>query len=164
MGRAPASPELTTFIIRRLFAAVLVLIVVSIATFAVFFLIPRLAGQTSYQLAAQYVGRNPVPAQIHDTEIKLGLNQPLQVQYWQVRHGHHLRARPIPTAQARRTALCHVLGTPDVQQPVWLLLTSNIPVTLSLAAGAAVIWLVSGVAVGVLFESWRAAHSSTGSP
>ena len=36
------------------------------------------------------------------------------------------------------------------QQPVWPLLVSYIPVTLSLAAGAAVIWLTSGVGIGVL--------------
>jgi peptide/nickel transport system permease protein len=36
------------------------------------------------------------------------------------------------------------------QQPVWPLLVSNIPVTASLAIGAAVIWLVSGVAIGIV--------------
>lgn len=36
------------------------------------------------------------------------------------------------------------------QQPVWPMLVSYIPVTLSLAVGAAVIWLISGVAIGVL--------------
>jgi peptide/nickel transport system permease protein len=36
------------------------------------------------------------------------------------------------------------------QQPVWPLLVSNISVTASLAIGAAVIWLVSGVAIGIV--------------
>ena len=53
-----------TFIIRRLIATVFLLIVVSMITFAIFFLIPRLAGQTSYQLAIQYVGRNPTRAAV----------------------------------------------------------------------------------------------------
>ena len=48
-----------TFIIRRLITTVFLLVVVSIITFAIFFLIPRLAGQNSDELAAQYVGRNP---------------------------------------------------------------------------------------------------------
>ena len=50
-----------TFIIRRLIGTIFLLIVVSMITFAIFFLIPRLAGQTTLQLAAQYVGRNPTP-------------------------------------------------------------------------------------------------------
>ena len=36
------------------------------------------------------------------------------------------------------------------QQPVWPQMVSDLPVTISLAIGAAVIWLVSGVAVGVI--------------
>jgi hypothetical protein len=48
------------FIIWRLTGTIFLLIAVSMITFAIFFLIPRLAGQTTYQLAAQYVGRNPV--------------------------------------------------------------------------------------------------------
>ena len=70
-----------TFIIRRLFATVLLLIIVSMITFAIFFLLPRLAGQTTYDLAAQYVGKNPVPSQIHAMEFRLGLNEPLPVQF-----------------------------------------------------------------------------------
>ena len=53
------------FIIRRLFLTVFLLLLVSMITFAIFFLVPRLAGQTSYQLAAQYVGRNPHPVGDH---------------------------------------------------------------------------------------------------
>jgi peptide/nickel transport system permease protein len=150
MGRAPASPTVTTFIIRRLFAAILVLILVSVATFAVFFLVPRLAGQTPYELAAQYVGRNPVPAQIHDAEVKLGLNQPLEIQYWRFLKG-------IVAGETYSNGASKTYCPPPClgyswrnQQPVWPLLVSNVPVTLSLAAGAAVIWLISGVAVGVL--------------
>ena len=71
-----------TFIIRRLITTVFLLVVVSIITFAIFFLIPRLAGQNSYELAAQYVGRNPTRSAILQMEAKLNLNAPLVVQYW----------------------------------------------------------------------------------
>ena len=53
---------MVTFIIRRLIGTIFLLIAVSMIIFAIFFLIPRLAGQTTYQLAAQYVRRNPHPA------------------------------------------------------------------------------------------------------
>jgi peptide/nickel transport system permease protein len=139
-----------TFIIRRLFATVLLLLLVSMITFAIFFLLPRLAGQTPYNLAAQYVGRNPIPSQIHDTEIKLGLNQPITVQFG--RFVKALVAGETYTNGPSKTYCpppCLGYSWRD-QQPVWPLLVSNIPVTLSLGAGAAVIWLVSGVATGVL--------------
>ena len=58
---AAASYAMIYFIIRRLVLTVFLLLLVSMITFAIFFLVPRLAGQTAYQLAAQYVGRNPVP-------------------------------------------------------------------------------------------------------
>ena len=51
-GRRVSSREETivvTFIVRRLIATVFLLIVVSMITYAVFFLIPRLAGQNAYQ-------------------------------------------------------------------------------------------------------------------
>ena len=70
------------FIIRRLITTIFLLIVVSIITFGIFFLIPRLAGQNSAELAAQYVGRNPTRSAILQMEAKLGLNEPLPVQYW----------------------------------------------------------------------------------
>jgi peptide/nickel transport system permease protein len=139
-----------TFIIRRLFATVLLLLLVCLITFAIFFLLPRLAGQTPYNLAAQYVGRNPIPSQIRDTEIKLGLNQPITVQF-----GRFIRGIVVGETYSNGPSKtycpppCLGYSWRD-QQPVWPLLVSNIPVTLSLAIGAAVIWLVSGVAIGVL--------------
>jgi len=36
------------------------------------------------------------------------------------------------------------------QQPVWPQMTSALPVTLSLAIGASILWLIGGVAIGVL--------------
>ena len=76
-----------TFIVRRLTTTIFLLIVVSMITFAIFFLIPRLAGQNAYELAAQYVGRNPTRSAIVQMEVKLGLDKPLVVQYWQFLKG-----------------------------------------------------------------------------
>jgi peptide/nickel transport system permease protein len=112
--------------------------------------VPRLAGQTAYQLAAQYVGRNPTPDAIRAVEVKLGLNDPLYLQYGRFVKGIVLGV--------------HYNNGPDVsycpfpcfgysfrnQQPVWPQLISDAPVTLSLAIGAAVLWLIGGVSIGVL--------------
>ena len=139
-----------TFIIRRLFATVLLLIIVSMITFAIFFLLPRLAGQTTYDLAAQYVGKNPIPSQIHAMEARLGLNQPLAVQF-----GRFLKGIVAGANYTNGNSIVHCpapcLGYSwRSQQPVWPQLTSDLPVTLSLAVGAGFLWLVGGVAVGVL--------------
>ncbi len=139
-----------TFIIRRLIATIVLLIVVSMITFAIFFLIPRLAGQNSYQLATQYVGRNPSPAAVHDVEAKLGFNAPLYLQYGRflkaIVLGAHYNNGP-STTYCPPPCFGYSFRT---QQPVWPQMISDAPVTISLAVGAAVLWLTGGVSVGVL--------------
>ena len=141
---------MVTFIIRRLIATVFLLIVVSIITFAIFFLIPRLAGQSTYQLATQYVGRNPTPSAVLAIEDKLGLNAPVYLQY-----GRFLKAIVLGTHYNSGTSTTYCpppcFGYSfKSQQPVWPQMVSDLPVTLSLAIGAAVIWLVGGVTIGII--------------
>ena len=139
-----------TFIIRRLIATVFLLIVVSIIVYAIFFLLPRLAGQNTYQLATQFVGRNPDRAAVLAIEDKLGLNAPVYLQY-----GRFLKAIVFGTHYNSGTSTTYCpppcFGYSfKTQQPVWPQMVSDIPVTLSLAVGAAILWLVGGVAIGVL--------------
>ncbi len=138
------------FIIRRLFTTIFLLLVVSLITFAIFFLIPRLAGQNAYQLAAQYVGRNPTRSAILQVEQKLGLNAPLYLQY-----GRFIKAIVLGTHYNSGTSVTYC--PPPCfgysfrsQQPVWPQMTSALPVTLSLAIGASILWLVGGVTIGVI--------------
>jgi peptide/nickel transport system permease protein len=129
---------------------VLLLVLVSAITFAIFFLLPRLAGQTTYGLATQYVGRNPTPSAVHQVEQQLGFTKPLVVQYWDyvkaIVIGEHYNAGP---NSVYCPPPCFGYSFKN-QQPVWPIMVSDIPVTLSLALGAAVLWLTSGIAVGVL--------------
>ena len=141
---------MVSFVIRRLILTVFLLLLVSMITFAIFFLVPRLAGQTAYQLAAQYVGKTPTPDEIRAVEIKLGLNDPLWLQY-----GRYIKGIVFGI---------HYNNGPDVsycpfpcfgysfrnEQPVWPQLLSAAPVTLSLAIGASILWLFWGVSIGVL--------------
>ena len=141
---------MVTFIIRRLIATVFLLIVVSMITFAIFFLIPRLAGQTSYQLATQYVGRNPTRAAVLQIEVKLGLNDPIYVQYGRFLRGlvfgEHFNAGT-STSYCPPPCFGYSFRT---QQPVWPQMVSDMPVTISLAIGAAILWLTGGVTIGVI--------------
>jgi len=139
-----------TFIIRRLIATVFLLIVVSMITFAIFFLIPRLAGQNTYQLATEYVGRNPTRAAVLQVEAQLGLDHPLWLQYWNFLKGIVVGAHyNSGTTSTYCPPPCFGYSFRS-QTPVWPQMVSDLPVTLSLAIGAAVIWLVAGVAIGVI--------------
>ncbi|MEV7771388.1 ABC transporter permease [Kitasatospora sp. NPDC086791] len=138
------------YIIRRIFAAVVLLLVVSAVTFAIFFLLPRIAGETADQLAAQYVGKNPSPDAIAAVKKNLGFDQPLYTQYWNfikgLVSGAEYKFGPDPVT-------CHVpcFGYSFKNHlEVWPELTKRVPITLSLAVGAAVLWLVSGVATGIV--------------
>ncbi|HEX3790949.1 MAG TPA: ABC transporter permease [Pseudonocardiaceae bacterium] len=139
-----------TFIIRRLISAVLMLIVVSIATFGIFFVVPRLAGQTTDQLAANFVGKTPSPSALHAIEGRLGFNLPLYEQYW-----HFVKAIFAGEDYSTGTAIVHCSApcfgySFKNQLQVWPQMMHVLPVTLSLAIGAAIIWLVAGVGIGVL--------------
>ena len=72
---------MAAFIVRRLLAAVILLVVVSMMTFAIFFLVPRLAGMNPDQLALRYVGRGATAESIQATKERLHLDDPLPVQY-----------------------------------------------------------------------------------
>ncbi|AUY49754.1 ABC transporter permease [Streptomyces sp. CB01881] len=138
------------YILRRTLAAVVLLLVVSAVTFAIFFLLPRMAGETTDQLATQYIGKNPSPEAIAAIKKNLGFDQPIYVQY-----GRFLKAL-VTGAEYKfgpDAATCHVpcFGYSFKNHlEVWPELTKRIPITLSLAIGAAVLWLVSGVTTGVI--------------
>jgi peptide/nickel transport system permease protein len=139
-----------TFIVRRLIATVFLLIIVSMITFSIFFLLPRLAGQTTRGLASEYVGRNPTPAAVHAIEQQLGLDATLPVQYGRFLKGIVLgRHFDSGTNKAYCPPPCFGYSFKN-QQPVWPMMVSALPVTVSLAIGAAILWLVGGVAIGVI--------------
>jgi peptide/nickel transport system permease protein len=135
------------FIVRRLIGVVLLLIIVSMATFGIFFLAPKLVGTNPARL---FAGRVADAEAIKGVEKKLGLDQPLYIQYEKyavgVVVGRHFNNGPDKT----------YCGPPCLgysfknDQAVWPLMLDRLPVTFSMAIGAAVLWLVSGVSVGIL--------------
>jgi peptide/nickel transport system permease protein len=138
------------YIIRRLIGAVLMLFVVSVVTFAIFFLIPRIGGATSDDLASRYVGKTASAADIHAIAVKLGFTQPLYVQYGRFARGLFVGSTyNTGPSIAKCPAPCFGYSFIN-QNPVWPDLINRLPVTLSLAVGAAIIWLLAGTATGVL--------------
>jgi peptide/nickel transport system permease protein len=139
-----------TYIIRRLIGALLMLIVVSMVTFAIFFLVPRWAGGSAENLAARYVGRTADATEIAAAAERLGFNDPIYIQYWDWLKGVFFGATyNLGTGPEQCPAPC--FGYSFISRtPVWPELLDRMPVTFSLALGAAVIWLITGVATGVL--------------
>lgn len=139
-----------SYIIRRLIAAVILLLVVTAVTFGIFFILPKLAGQTVDQLAQQYIGKNPTPADIEAVKRNLGLDEPVYVQYWDFIRGIVTGAtyeRGPTVVQCDAPCFGYSFKT---NLEVWPELVDRLPVTISLAIGAAVLWLVSGIVVGVV--------------
>lgn len=69
---------MTHYILRRVLTSVVLMIIISMITFGVFFMVPKLAGTNPAEL---YVGKQATPADVAATARKLGLDQPVTVQY-----------------------------------------------------------------------------------
>src|SRR5207248_5658853 len=76
-GRRQAA-NVINYILRRLLTAVLLLVVVTMITFAIFFLIPKAAGADPAQM---FVGKTATPEAVEATRVKLGLDKPIYIQY-----------------------------------------------------------------------------------
>ncbi|MGW4561807.1 ABC transporter permease [Streptomyces sp. NPDC004561] len=141
---------MAAYIIRRVFGALVLLLVVSAVTFAIFFLVPRLGGQTATQLATQYVGKDANPASVAAIKHNLGLDQPIYMQYWDYIKGLFAGADYNYGPDATHcSAPCFGYSFKSHVE-VWPQLQQRIPVSFSLAVGAAVIWLIFGVTTGVV--------------
>lgn len=117
------------FLLRRIAFSALVLLVISAAVFFLFFVASP--GDT----ARLFAGRNATPETVALVRHRLGLDLPTYVQY-----GRFLR-----------NLLHGDLGESFVNgQQVGHLLWTRFPVTASLTLGAAVIWLLIGIPIGVL--------------
>jgi peptide/nickel transport system permease protein len=139
-----------TYVIRRLIAAAGLLILVSVITFSIFYLVPRWAGATPETLATRYVGRTATAQTVHITAERLGFYEPIWTQYGSWAKGVVTgRDYNMGAEVVHCPAPC--LGYSFItRQPVWPELLDRIPVTISLAIGAALIWAFFGIAVGVL--------------
>ncbi|MEA2311418.1 MAG: peptide/nickel transport system permease protein, partial [Solirubrobacteraceae bacterium] len=118
------------FIVRRVLWSVLLLAVVSFITFVVFTILP------SADPALLRAGRNPSPAVVHAIRVNLGLDKPWYAQY---------------ALYMKRLVLHFDFGY-SYQNNIAVRSTifDRLPATISLAVGGAVVWLISGVAVGII--------------
>jgi peptide/nickel transport system permease protein len=139
-----------TYIIRRLLAAVVLLFVISAVTFGIFYLIPRIAGSTPETLATRYVGRAATPETVNLIAHKLGFYDPVWLQYGRWIKGIFAGAEYDYGAGVEHCPAPCFGYSFITRQPVWPDLLERLPVTLSLALGAAVLWLLFGLSTGVV--------------
>ncbi|MGH2954934.1 MAG: ABC transporter permease [Solirubrobacterales bacterium] len=126
-GSRPGS-TLGGFVARRMFSMVLVLFAVSVITFLIFNVIPN--GDPAVRMA----GKQPTEQQIEAIREEWEFDEPLPVQYW-------------TTMEKLLTGdLVSYFTGLNVTDEIW----KGLPRTLSLAIGAAVIWALVGVGLGLL--------------
>jgi peptide/nickel transport system permease protein len=123
------------FAIRRVISMALVLGALSVLVFLIFFATPGI------DPARQMAGRNPTPETIEAIRSQFGLDRSLPVQYVQMMK-RIVISRDIESYSNR--------GVKVVPQIV-----AATPVTLSLVFGAALIWVVASIAIGMAAAALR---------
>jgi len=136
-----------TYLIRRLFAAVMMLVVIVVVVFSIFFLIPKWAG---VDVALNFVGKQADPAAVEGVREKLGLGDPIYAQVWEFFKGIFVGRTYSGGGDVTHCAAPCFGYSFRSEQAIWPVLTDRFPVTLGLALGAAVLWLIFGLAAGVL--------------
>ncbi|GAA0545670.1 ABC transporter permease [Paractinoplanes ferrugineus] len=135
------------YLIRRLLNAVVTLLVVTLVTFGVFFLVPKATGSDP---ALLYIGKQADPVAVEGIRTKLGLNDPIIVQYGKFVKGI-VAGRDYANGPDVTHCSAPCLGyTFKTNQEVWPILIKALPVTISLAIGAAVLWVLMGILFGVI--------------
>src|SRR5271165_5742830 len=126
---------MTRYIIRRVLWGVALLILVSALTFVLFRVLP------TGDPARLRAGRSASPKVIAEIRADLGLNRSIFEQFWLYMKGIFLHFD---------------LGYSYYSNaPVKGLIADRLPATVSLTLGASIIWLLSGLAVGVVSATRR---------
>ncbi|MFC1405370.1 MULTISPECIES: ABC transporter permease [Streptacidiphilus] len=131
------------YLIRRLLAAAVILLVISMITFFIFFALPS-------NPALLACGKTCSPSRLLEIKHSLGLDQSITTQYWEFFKGLFVGR---DYGDASLIVHCHApcLGISfQTDTPVLDTLLQDFPVDLSLALGAAVVFLILGVGLGVL--------------
>lgn len=128
------------FLVRRVLSALVILGIICALTFLLFFAVP------GNEVAALSCGKVCTPEMMASIRSDLGLDQPIWQQFF-VYVGGIFTGRTI--GEKACDAPC--LGYSFVnKQPVWDTVVDRLPVTLSLAIGATVLFIVFGVGLGML--------------
>jgi len=127
---AIAGSSMLRYVVRRVLWGALMLLVVSALTFLIFYTFP------SADPAALRAGRQATPQLIAQIRHSLGLDRPVYVQYWLFLKGLVLHLDLGYSYQNQASVRSELLA--------------RLPVTISLTAGAFVIWMTAAIPVGIV--------------
>jgi peptide/nickel transport system permease protein len=122
---------MVTFLIRRIIGAILVCLAVTFIVFLIFVVVP---GGGALGTAERIAGKNATQQNVINIEHKWGFDKPFYVQYWRM----------------MKRMFSGQLVSYSSQQNVVSQIWQGLPITFSLAIGAAIIWLFFGILVGVI--------------
>ena len=118
-----------TFIVRRTLWTIVVLFAITVLVFIIFFKTPGI------DPARQIAGRNPSPAIIAEIRRQFGLNRPLPIQYGMMMKKIFITRDLVSYSNQGQKVIPEIIAAT--------------PATLSLVFGAAVIWVVVSILMGV---------------
>jgi peptide/nickel transport system permease protein len=123
------------FVVRRLVGMVLVLFAITVLTFLIFFATPGV------DPSRQFAGRNPQPSTIAAVKHQFGLDRPLPIRY---------------ALMMKRLFISRDLVSYGNQAlKVVPAILSAAPVTFSLVFGAAVLWVIGSIAIGLIMVTFK---------
>ncbi|MCL2551108.1 MAG: ABC transporter permease [Actinomycetia bacterium] len=131
------------YISGRIAGLVLILFMVCLFTYLIFF-------ELSPDPALMICGKTCTPDRVDQIRSSLGLDKPFLVQFWDFISGLF-----VGRDYGSGANLVHC-GAPclgysfQTSQPVWQMVTERLPVTATVAVGAAVLWLLLGIAAGLI--------------
>ena len=128
------------YLVRRILSLIVALWVVSLVTFVVFLKLP--VGNPAERVA----GRSATPQTIAAINQVYGFNRPIYIQYARFAKG----LVPWPGWFLNPQYFYSRLES----APVKTIILQRLPVTITLALGAAVIWLILGLGTGVISALW----------
>jgi peptide/nickel transport system permease protein len=123
------------------------LVVIMLVVFCIFFLVPKWAG---IDPATMYVGKASDAAAVEAVRQKLQLGDPIFVQLWEFFKGIFVGRTYSAGGDVTHCAAPCFGYSFRSEQAIFPVLTDRLPVTLALAIGAAILWLIFGLAAGVL--------------
>ncbi|MFJ9842769.1 ABC transporter permease [Kitasatospora sp. NPDC101155] len=127
---------------RRLLGALGILLAICAITFTIFYLLPS-------DPAVAACGKTCSPERIAEVKVAMGLDKPVWEQFVTYVTGI-FAGRDYGSGPSATHCGFPCLGySYEYSLPVWNLLTDRLPVSVSLAVGAAVLWLVLGLGAGV---------------
>lgn len=134
------------YIVKRILSGILVLIIVSMAVFALFWYGPA---DPARPICDRLTSNRCSPERLDRFSRLLGYDNPIYVEYGKFAKGVFV-GRDIPIGASVKKCNAPCLGLSyKTTRPVWEEMKSRLPATISIAVGGAILYLLLGVPIGV---------------